>query len=37
MSVSRSDAKRVMERAVEDVDRDDDWLVGSFVSKTHFL
>jgi hypothetical protein len=36
MSMSPSDAKRVMKRAVEDVDRDDDWLVGSFVM-THIL
>jgi hypothetical protein len=36
LSVSGSDAKRVIQRAVEDVDPDDGWLVGSFV-KQHVL
>ncbi|KAL3923138.1 MAG: hypothetical protein SGILL_001830 [Bacillariaceae sp.] len=36
MSVNGSDAKRVMQRAVEDANEEDDWLVGSFV-KTHIL
>jgi hypothetical protein len=31
LSVSGSDSKRVVQRAVEDVNDDSDWLVGSFV------
>ena len=36
LSVSGSDSKRVIQRAVEDVDDDSDWLVGSFV-RNHIL
>jgi hypothetical protein len=36
LSVSGSDAKRVIQRAVEDVDDESDWLVGTFV-KRHIL
>ena len=31
LSVSGNDAKRVVQRSVEDADEDSDWLVGSFV------
>ncbi|KAG7336508.1 hypothetical protein IV203_038853 [Nitzschia inconspicua] len=36
LSVSGSDAKRVIQRSVEDVEDDGDWVVGSFV-KQHIL